>query len=37
MADLSAILEGHQAFCPVTRSRWQLGKEDANLATRRIT
>jgi predicted nucleic acid-binding protein len=36
MADLSTILEGHQAFCPVTRSRWQLGKEDANLATRSI-
>lgn len=36
MANLSAILEQHQAFCPVTRSRWQLGKEDASLRARAI-
>jgi hypothetical protein len=36
MADLSVILERHQAFCPVTRSRWQLGKENAILATRGV-
>jgi hypothetical protein len=29
MADLHAILNRHQAFCQVTRHRWQLGKEDA--------
>lgn len=36
MADLAVILERHQAFCPVTRNRWQLGKENASLATRSI-
>jgi predicted nucleic acid-binding protein len=36
MADLSAVLEQHQAFCPVTRSRWQLGKENASLTVRAI-
>lgn len=31
MADLHAVLRGHQAFCQVTRHRWQLGKEDARV------
>jgi hypothetical protein len=31
MADLHAVLHGHQAFCQVTRHRWQLGKEDARV------
>ena len=31
MADLYSILNRHQAFCQVSRSRWQLGKEDAAL------
>jgi predicted nucleic acid-binding protein len=29
MAELHATLNRHQAFCQVTRHRWQLGKEDA--------
>jgi hypothetical protein len=36
MADLSAIPGQRRAFCPVTRSRWQLGQEDATLRARAI-
>ncbi len=31
MTELYVILNQHQAFCQVSRSRWQIGKEDANL------
>jgi hypothetical protein len=31
MADLQVTLNRHQAFCQVTRHRWQLGKEDAQV------
>ena len=31
MAELHHVLHGHQAFCEVSRGRWQLGKENVNL------
>jgi hypothetical protein len=30
MNDLYVMLHRHQAFCEITRGRWQLGKENAN-------
>jgi predicted nucleic acid-binding protein len=33
MANLQVILNQHQAFCQVTRHRWQLGKEDARVGS----
>jgi hypothetical protein len=33
MADLQATLNRHQAFCQVTRHRWQLGKDDARVGS----
>jgi len=32
MTDLQATLNRHQAFCRVTRHRWQLGKDDAQVS-----
>jgi hypothetical protein len=32
MSDLYRILNRHQAFCQISRGRWQLGKQDANLS-----
>ena len=31
MTDLRGVLPRHQAFCEISRGRWQLGKENANL------
>jgi hypothetical protein len=36
MDDLYAVLHRHQAFCEISRSRWQLGKEDANFGGRAL-
>lgn len=37
MTDLYVILNRHQAFCQVSRSRWQLGTEDASLGIRAVS
>ena len=36
MTDLYAILRSHQAFCEVSRGRWQLGEETPTWAAVRF-
>ena len=37
MAELHSILHGHQAFCEISRGRWQLGKENVNFGGRALS
>jgi hypothetical protein len=36
MTELGTILSRHQAFCEITRGRWQLGKENASFGGRAL-